>query len=196
MGKPFSDLEKRALAILANGGNPASSQDQELAKYWAWKINPSLASHDLPAASERPEGRKLLELGLKPFGMNLPANTYAKVTISQRSSDFATAAVRTELKTTTIAGANVGYRLARFTPAKVYARTGAATESTERTSRITGRAYKSYFARADQGYTMPFGDSDGGGNVQARQEAIATAIRGLENQSIGLITFSPEKLKA
>lgn len=157
MGKPFSDLEKRAFTILANGGDPAQSQDTELANYWKWRINPSLASHDLDAASERPNGRKLDEVTIIPFGIDLPTGQYAKTTISQRSRAFANGSVETALQIADITADTVAYRLARFRPAKVYARTGAADTPISRTSRITGREYKSYYAKADPGYTMPFG---------------------------------------
>ena len=33
MAKRFGDLEKQAIAVLANGGNPALSQDKRLANY-------------------------------------------------------------------------------------------------------------------------------------------------------------------
>ncbi len=33
MGKRFGDLEKQAIAILANGGNPTTSQDEALRNY-------------------------------------------------------------------------------------------------------------------------------------------------------------------
>jgi hypothetical protein len=68
MGKPYSDLEKRAIAILSGGGDPATSQDQELAKYWKWRLNPSATSHDLPEASIRDTGRKLDDVAIEPFG--------------------------------------------------------------------------------------------------------------------------------
>lgn len=192
MGKPFSDLEKRAYAILANGGDPAQSQDQELAKYWRWRINPSLDSHDLPTASERPNGRKLDEVAIIPFGIDLPVNQYAKTTISKRSSTFISSGVKTALQIKDIVADTTAYRLARFRPAKVYARTGAAENPEERTSRITGRKYKSYYAAADQGYTMPFGSTEAASTVAERQAAISAAIK-TQDATIDLITFSPEK---
>ena len=195
MGKPFSDLEKRALAILANSGDPTQSADQEVAKYWAWRIDPSATSHDLDAASVRTTGRKLDDVALIPFGIDLPANQYAKTTISQRSFDFASEGVLPALQLESIDANTIAYRLARFTPAKVYARTGAATTAETRTSRITGRKYKTYYAKADEGYSMPFGSTVATTTVSERQAAITAALR-TPTSTIDLISFSPEKARS
>ena len=194
MGKPFADLEKRALAILGNGGDPAQSLDRELASYWTWRINPSANSHDLPAASERSEGRKLDSFAINPFGLSMGANTFAKVTMSKRTQAWLTTELKSTLQVADIIDSITAYRLANFTPAKVYARTGAADTPVERTSRITGRKYKSYYAAADQGYTMPFGQQAETDTVQARQTAVEAAIK-KKDPTIDLISFSPEKLR-
>lgn len=195
MGRPFSDLEKRAFTILANGGDPAQSLDTELASYWAWRINPSLESHDLSAASTRITGRKLQETGINPFGMDLPANTFAKATLTKRTQDFITAPLKTALQHNDLAPTTTAYRLARFRPARVYARTGAADTPTERTSRITGRKYKTYYTQADEGYSMPYGQNADGDTDRQRQTAITAAIK-TQDTTVDLISYSPEKLKA
>ena len=51
MAKPYSDLEKQALAIIRGGGDPSTSQDEGLANFWKWKLNPAATSHDLPSES-------------------------------------------------------------------------------------------------------------------------------------------------
>lgn len=194
MGKPYSDLEKRALAILANGGNPATSLDKELANYWQWKINPSLATHNLPEVSTRTVGRKLNNVGINPFGLSMAVNTFAKVSVSQRSQTWASSTLETALSHQPLAGSNVGYKLGSYTPARVYARTGAAATSADRTSRVTGRKYKSYYAPADEGYTLPFGQNVDSSNFAVRQEVIRQAIL-VQDPTINLISFSPEKLR-
>ena len=194
MGKPFSDLEKSVLAILANGGDPTQSKDKEVANYWAWKIDPSAVSHDLPVASERPNGRKLDDFAVTPFGIDLPVNQYAKVTISKRSQAFMTETLKTALQIEDTGPTVTAYRLARFTPARVYARTGAADTPISRTSRITGRKYKSYYAAGDEGYSMPFGSTAAATTVVERQEVIKKAIKD-QDATIDLITFSPEKAR-
>lgn len=192
MGKPFSDLEKRALAILANGGDPAQSRDLELARYWEWRINPSANSHDLPAASTRTQGRKLDDYAIKPFGIDLPTGTFAKVTMSKRTEAALNDSQKTILQLIEIQDDTVAYRLARFTPAKVYWRTGAGTTPVERTSRITGRKYKTYYESTDQGYTAPFGKTTDGVSLQQRQQAIRGALQP-EAGTVDLVSFSPEK---
>ena len=192
MGKPFSDLEKRAFTILANGGDPAASQDSELASYWRWRINPSLNSHDLPAASERPDGRKLDDVYINPFGVDMPTGVFAKVSASQRALTYAQAGLKTALQHTTLAATETGFKLGNFKPAKVYLRTGAAATSLSRTSRITGREYKSYYAREDEGYTYPFGQNNDAETLSDRQSEIRTAILA-QDSTINLISFSPEK---
>lgn len=195
MGKPFSDLEKRAYTILANGGDPLQSLDQELASFWQWRINPSANSHDLPAASERPNGRKLEDVAIRPFAVDLPTNTYAKVTISERSSTWGANDLQGLYQHVDITTTNIALRLKNFRPARVYARTGAANTPVSRTSRITGREYKSYYDRADQGYSAPFGDSADGDGLQARQVAIEQSLSSGDT-TINLISFSPEKYRS
>ncbi len=191
MGKRFGDLEKQALAILANGGNPATSSDKGLANYWTWKINPSDSSHNLPAASERPNGRKTNPTYLQPFGVVLPTNVFGKVTISQRSFTAASAAVLAACNLHTLVPASeTGLKLKSFTPARVYWRTGEATTSAPRVSRITKRDYKSFYAATDEGFSVPFGRK-GTDSLLTRQNEIKAAI----GQGINLITFSPEKYR-
>ena len=195
MGKPFSDLEKRAFAILANGGDPSQSLDSALANYWRWRVNPSAASRDLPDASTRTQGRKLDDVAIRPFGINLPTNTFAKVTISQRSKAWASTELATVYQHVTPTDAQMALRLGRFSPARVYARTGAAGTPIPRTSRITEREYKTYYDRADQGYSIPFGETADPNGVQNRQTAITEALQ-TEGRAIELISFSPEKVRA
>jgi hypothetical protein len=195
MGKPYSDLEKRAIAVLAGGGDPAASQDQELASYWKWRINPTAPSHNLPTASERSTGRKLDDIAITPFGIEMGENMLAKVTISKRSDEFYKpkyADLGIELIDGT--GTEVAYRLGSFKPARVYARTGAATSAVTRTSRITGKKYKSYYQESDQGYSAPFGKKLATDTQAERQQEIKTEVQSI-NSAINLITFTPEKIK-
>lgn len=192
MAKRFGDLEKRALAILANGGNPANSQDTALRNYWNWKINPSSAAHNLPAGSERPNGRKKNPVYLEPFAIDLPAGIIAKVTISQRSDTVANAAIKSACGLALL-GSATGLGLKGYTPARVYWRTGEATTSAPRTSRITNQPYKSFYTGTDEGYSVPFGRS-GTQTLAQRQAAIKTAIAPA-GSPINLITFSPEKYR-
>lgn len=192
MAKPFSDLEKRAIAILANGGDPTQSRDLELARYWEWRINPSADSHDLPAASERPEGRKLDDFAINPFGLDLGADVFAKVTMSKRTQAALSDPQKTALQIQAVEPTTKAYRLANFKPAKVYWREGAANTAIERTSRITGRKYKTYYEPTDQGYTAPFGTNTAGDTVNQRQAAIRAAIQ-TATSTIDLLTFTPEK---
>jgi len=186
MGKRCGDLEKRALAVLAGGGNPANSQDEELRNYWTWRINPSDNSHNLPAASERPTGRKLDEVAIEPFNIDLVADLFVKVNISQRSNGAAATAVKTACGFKTLTATQKALRVDRFKPARVYWRTGDATNSVVRTSRITKRSYKSYYSAGDEGFSVPFGKV-GTDSIVERQAAIRAALAG-----INLITFSPE----
>jgi hypothetical protein len=192
MPKPFSDLERQAIAILANGGNPANSSDTALARYWQWKINPSAASHNLPADSTRTANRKKDPIYLVPFGVDLPAATFAKVQITRRTNTALPPAVKTAVAHRTTTATDFTPRLKNFAPAYVYWRTGAATDSTPRTSRITGRPYKSYFAAADEGYLAPFGRTAATDSEADRQRAIAAAFPA---PAPGILTFLPEKYR-
>lgn len=195
MGKAYSDLEQRALAVLAGGGDPGTSQDEGLANYWKWKINPIAASHNLPAASERPAGRKLVDVTLKPFGLDSTVDALIKTTISIRSSEYFASKfniLAIDLVSSSTTGTPL--RLKGYKPARVYARTGAGTSGVSRTSRITGRRYKSYFAESDQGYSAPFGKIAASSTEASQQLDIRASLTG-GTSTVGLITFTPEKLK-
>lgn len=190
MGKPYSDLEKRAIAILANGGNPATSQDQALARYWQWKTNPSSNAHNLPEASTRTANRKKDEVYLEPFGVDLVDGILAKVFITKRTNTALPAGVKTACAHKTL-GNNQGLKLKSYSPAYVYWRTGEAATSAPRTSRITGRSYKSYYTQTDEGFLAPFGRSVATDSEADRQKAIKAAF----GTGINLITFTPEKYR-
>lgn len=190
MGKPYSDLEKRALAILANGGNPAQSQDTAVANYWQWKINPSSAAHNLPETSTRTTDRKKDAVALNPFGATLATGVFAKAQITKRTNNALPAGVKTACAYQTVANNQQALRLRGYSPAYVYWRTGEATTSATRTSRITRKPYKSYYAPEDQGYLAPFGQSAAGDTEGERQKVIKSAFT-----NINLITFTPEKYR-
>lgn len=193
MGKPYSDLEKRAIAILAGGGNPATSQDQAVARYWQWKINPSAASHRLNAQSKRPNNRKKDEVALLPFSVAPIPGVFAEAMISKRSKTALTAANATICGHQSTTGSDKVINFGKYKPAYVYWRTGEAAESADRTSRITGRTYKSYYTATDEGFMAPFGrpTTSSTDSQAARQTAIKTAL----GTGINLITFTPEKYR-
>lgn len=191
MGKPYSDLERQAIAILANGGNPATSADTALARYWQWRINPSSSAHDLPAASTRTTGRKKDPVYLLPFGIILAANVLAKVQMTGRTNTALPALVKSACGHEVL-GSRDGYRFRSYKPAYVYWRTGASTTSDPRVSRITGRRYKSAFTAGDEGFLAPFGRTTTNDTEASRQEAIFAAF---PNPRPALITFTPEKFR-
>lgn len=190
MGKPYSDLEKRVLAILANGGNPAQSQDSSVANYWQWKINPSSAAHNLPEQSTRTANRKKIEVALLPFGASLAANTFVKAQITRRTNSALPAGIKTAVGYKTLSDTQQALRLRGYNPAYVYWRTGSAETPTGRTSRITRRPYKSYYTSTDEGYLAPFGRVDAGDTEGGRQKVIKAGLTG-----INLIAFTPEKYR-
>lgn len=189
MGKPYSDLEKRAIAILAGGGNPATSQDEAVKKYWTWKINPGANTHNLPTASQRSNNRKKDPVYIKIFSEVLPSNVYAKVQITKRTNAALEGDTKTACNYHALANGDMGLRLKNFTPAYVYWRTGEATTSASRTSRITGRSYKSYYTQTDEGYVAPFG-RDTAETEGVRQQKIRATFT-----NVNLIAFTPEKYR-
>jgi hypothetical protein len=188
MGKPYRDLEQRAIAILANGGNPATSQDQAVARYWQWKINPSSNAHKLPATSVRTANRKKDPVYLLPFAVNLNTSIYAKAQITKRTNTALPAGVKSVCGYKTLSTGDQGLRLNSYKPAYVYWRTGEAATSSPRTSRITNRTYKSYYAGGDEGYLAPFGRQNTADTEGDRQKVIKAAF----GTGINLITFTPE----
>lgn len=192
MGKPYSDLEKRAIAILANGGNPATSQDKALANYWQWKINPSSNAHNLPQQSTRTTGRKKDEVALIPFGVDLNTTTFAKALITKRTNTALPPGVKTACAYQTRGLNDQVLRLRGYNPAYVYWRTGEAATSAPRISRITTTPYKSYYAAIDEGYLAPFGRNTATDSENDRQRAIRAAFG---TTPPNLITFTPEKYR-
>jgi hypothetical protein len=191
MGKPYSDLEKQALAIIRGGGKPEESRDKGLANFWAWKLDPSDSSHDLPAASTRTTGRKLDFVAVLPFAELPVATQKAKVTISQRSLAAAAAGLRTAAGLKLISEEPNALTLGKFKPARVYFRRGAATTSSERISRITKRKYKSAYAPGDEGYSVPFGKTSAADTLASTIADIKTLL-GTGANAVNLITFTPE----
>jgi hypothetical protein len=194
MGKPYSDLEKQALAVIRGGGNPANSADKGLANYWTWRLDPLDASHDLPEASTRSTGRKLDYIAVKPFATLAVATQYAKVTISQRSLQGMPTALKATAGFKTIIEEPGALLLGKFTPAKVYFRRSTGSTNTERTSRITKRKYKTAYSASDQGYGVPFGKVAATDTLLSSQEDIA-ALLGGGTTPWTQITFSPEKFR-
>lgn len=194
MGKPYSDLEKQALAIIRGGGNPATSADEGLANFWKWKLNPADNSHDLPSESTRTTGRKLDFVAISPFASLPVATQQAKVTISQRALAAVPAAVKTAAALKLASEEPTALVLGNFKPAKCYFRLGAATTATPRESRITKRKYKSAYTPSDQGYSFPFGKKTATDTLVSTQADIRTAF-GTGATAPRLITFSPEKYR-
>ena len=192
MGKPFADLEKQALAILANGGDPTQSKNKAVAEFWEWKINPSAPSHNLPAASERPTGRKLDDVNIKPFTQPLKTGVLARVTVSKRSKEASTDGIISAAEHRQLGTDDISIALKGFKPARVYWRTGASATAEERTSRITGRKYKSYYTAADEGFSLPYGNSATGTTQYEKQTTLKTLIAPA-NSTVDLVTFTPEK---
>ena len=62
------------------------------------------------------------------------------------------------------------------------------------TSRITGRHYKTYYQKTDQGFSYPFGQNTEGDTVEQRQSVVKAAIVA-DFAAPNLITFSPEKVR-
>jgi hypothetical protein len=194
MGKPYSDLEKQALAVIRGGGNPATSADKGLANYWQWKLDPSDSSHNLPETSTRKTGRKLDYIAVKPFATLPIATQFAKVSISQRSFQGMPTSLKVPAGFKTLAEEPTALILGKFKPARVYFRKGAANTSSPRISRITKRSYKSSYTSSDEGYSVPFGKTTATDTVLATQADITAALS-IPALGINLITFTPEVFK-
>jgi hypothetical protein len=195
MGKPFSDLEKQALAIIRGGGNPETSQDEAISNYWKWRMNPNSAAHKLPAASKRTSGRKLDYMSILPFATLPVATQRAKVSISQRSFQGMPPGLKTPAGLKTLTEEPTSLRIGNFKPARVYFRKGAGASSTVVTSRITKREYRTLYASSDEGFSVPFGKTTATDTLSSTQADI-TAELSAPALGINLITFSPEVYRA
>lgn len=192
MGQRFADLEKSVIAILANAGNPLTSSDERVRKYWEWKTNPSSTAHRLPAASKRTTDRKKDPRYILPFSLELAANQHAVVQVTKRTiAAAAAAAVTTLLGYKTLSATDKAIQIGRFKPAQVYWRKGAAAASAPRTSRITNQPYQSYYAAADEGFTASFGKSVAADTAAERQKAIGTVLTAIAD--VNLVSFTSEK---
>jgi hypothetical protein len=191
MARRFNDLEARLLSFLAGGGNVANIQEEDLKNYAEWKFNVGGRKRLLPEASTRNrEGLKYAIID--PFGSDT-ANLIVLASVSERARAWLAgqpAALKTAVGWKAVPAADAANQpkfINGFKPARAVIRQKS-TSSTERTSRITGKIYKSRAGSSQQGYSIPFGsvsDSDEIGQSRAIQAAVLDA-----NFSVN---FLPEK---
>lgn len=177
----FSDLEGRLLSFLQSGGNRDISQiqDEELKKYAEWKFNIGGNKRKLPASSTRNrEGIKYAII--EPFGEETTQAKLFLASVSERARTWLagqTAALKTAVgwkAAPASTSPNQPIFVKGFIPARAVIRQKAASAD-ERTSRITGKKYKTKAGSTQQGYSIPFGSvSDNAEITQAR--AIAAAV--------------------
>lgn len=191
MSRRFGDLEARLLSFLAGGGNVANIQEEDLKNYAEWKFNVGGRKRLLPEASTRNrEGLKYAIID--PFGSNT-ANLTVLATVSERARVWLagqSTALKTAVGWKAIPAADAPNQprfINGFTAARAVIRQKSSA-NTERTSRITGKIYKSRAGSSQQGYSIPFGsvsDSDEIGQSRAIQAAVPDT-----NFSV---SFLPEK---
>jgi hypothetical protein len=134
--------------------------------------------------------RETISAALLPFGIELPANTYASTRISQTSF----AAIGAALTNRTYTGAtqlNAATPLANFRPARVAAfrGTGAATYVQ---SKVTKLFYLKY---EGDSYTAPIGALSATEEEADGCRLVRTAILGIFGAAdIQRVSFSPEKV--
>lgn len=190
----FSDLEDRLLSFLQSGGSKDISQiqDDALRNYAQWKFNQGGNKRKLPASSTR--NRQGIKYAIiEPFGSEPNANVLYLASVSERARLWLAtqpAALKTAIGWKPAPSANATQQpiLVRgFIAARAVIRQKAASAD-ERTSRITGKKYKSKASSTQQGYSIPFGSvSDNAEITQAR--AISAAVP----DGTFSVSFLPEK---
>jgi hypothetical protein len=188
----FADLEARLLSYLQSPGaaDINSIQDESLRKYAQWKFNQGGDKRKLPASSTR--NRQGLKYAIiEPFGSEPTTNALYLISVSGRARNWLNSQ-STALKTAVgwrpvPTGTNQPSLVRGFEAARAIIRQQAAN-STEQTSRITGKKYNTKATSSQQGYSIPFGSvSDNAEITQAR--AIQAAVPD-DNFSV---SFLPEK---
>lgn len=190
----FSDLEARLLSFLQSGGSRDISQiqDQELKKYAEWKFNQGGNKRNLPASSTR--NRQGIKYAIiEPFGDLTNPSKLFLASVSERARTWLTgqpSALKTAVGWKPVpadTSPNKPIFVKGFIAARAIIRQQAASAD-ERTSRITGKRYKTKAGSTQQGYSIPFGStSDNSEIVQAR--AIALAVP----DATFSVSFLPER---
>jgi hypothetical protein len=190
----FSDLEGRLLSFLQSGGSRDVSQiqDQELRKYAEWKFNQGGDKRKLPASSTR--NRQGLKYAIiEPFGDLATPSKLFLASVSERARAWL-ATQPAALKTAVAwkpapadTSPNQPIFVKGFISARAVIRQQAASAD-ERTSRITGKKYKTKAGSTQQGYSIPFGSAgDNSEIVQAR------AINDAVPNATFSVSFLPER---
>lgn len=190
----FSDLEGRLLSFLQSGGSRDVSQiqDDELRNYAEWKFNVGGRKRLLPASSTR--NRQGIKYAIiEPFGEETNPRRLFLASVSERARAWLATqpgGLKTAVGWQPVPQgptANQPILVKGFIPARAIIRQQAAS-STEQTSRITGKKYKTKASSTQQGYSIPFGSvSDNGELQQAR--AISAAVPDANFS----VSFLPEK---
>lgn len=191
MSRRFGDLEARLLTFLQGGGNIANIQEEALKNYAAWKFNVGGNKRQLPATSTRNrEGLKYAIIN--PFGSDT-ANELYLASVSERARAWLTqqsSALKTAVGWRAVPAANASEQpifAKGFVPARAVIRQQAATAD-ERTSRITGRKYKTKAGSTQQGYSIAFGSVEDSAEIDQ-----ARAIQAAVPDASFSVSFLPEK---
>jgi hypothetical protein len=177
MSERFSRLNEDVLETFARGGNPNTLPATDSARaYWEWKTNQRPNDKKLPAASSRTNREPKLVI-VQPFGYAV--GELAKVRISKRSAEYAVGVNGLVPALNWVATNEVASVLGGFEPAKLIVRTGGSNTTTEKTSRITRRTYKTRFQSSDQGYVMPFGRPAGIAGTSINFKQVVDPIKAL-----------------
>jgi hypothetical protein len=191
MSRRFGDLEARLLSFLQGGGNIDNIQEEALKKYAAWKFNVGGDKRQLPTTSTR--NRQGLKYAIiNPFGSTAVDELFL-ASVSERARAWLAgqpAALKTAVGWKAVpapTAANQPQFVKGFIPARAVIRQQA-ERADERTSRITGRKYKTKAGSTQQGYSIPFGAV--GANAEIEQiRQIQTAVPDANFS----VSFLPEK---
>lgn len=127
-----------------------------LAKYEAYLKDPSIAKQSHPV-TDRPKSEKLY---LDPFGLTLPAHTYAIASasnsvITKYLDSVNTGGTRAKQEiTTTGSNPEIALKLQGYRAARVVIRTGRSKTGTSVNSKTSGMPYKYYGGKS---VSIPFG---------------------------------------
>jgi hypothetical protein len=134
--------------------------------------------------------RTTVAAALRPFGMELPAGTYAAVRASQDSVTGLGSALTTRLFTSgsQLTGANP---ISKFTPARISAFRGSGA-ATYVQSKITKLYYLKY---EGDSFSAPFGATGDAEEEQTGARAVRAAVLSVFGAAdIKRVSFSPEKV--
>jgi hypothetical protein len=188
MGKRFSRyaFALKAIKVGTSDAPATADTDSPLGKYQKWRKGD--VTLEYPRADESLQ-KAMIPVAIRPFGLPFNDTTFARVTISKRTSDNSTANdVEAKCNIVTDATKIPDNKMIGFLPARATVRKLVAGDGTAETSKITGVKYKK---KTSASYTLPYGQKTAATTESEIRKDIFEVVKG---DATLKVSFTSEKL--